>query len=69
MYGLAYVWRQKGPGMNIFNEILVFWDRIKVHFHHHVVKKGKEASFWIALLVGIASGKFCDVVIEMPSMV
>jgi hypothetical protein len=34
---------------SIMNEILTFWDRLKVHFHHHVVKKGKEASFWIAL--------------------
>lgn len=56
MYGLAYVWRQKGSGMNIFNEILVFWDRLKVHFHHHVVKKGKEASFWIALAFLVTFG-------------
>jgi hypothetical protein len=35
--------------MGELNEILVFWDRLKVHFQHHVVKKGKEASFWIAL--------------------
>ena len=57
MYGLAYVWRQKGSGMNdIFNEILVFWDRLKVHFRHHVVKKGKEASFWIALAFLVTFG-------------
>lgn len=34
---------------SILNEIVVFWDRIRVHFRHHVVKKGKEASFWVAL--------------------
>src|SRR5579883_401086 len=34
---------------SILNEIVVFWDRLKVHFRHHVVKKGREASFWIAL--------------------
>lgn len=34
---------------SILNEIIVFWDRLKVHFRHHVVKKGKEASFWVAL--------------------
>jgi hypothetical protein len=31
------------------NEMKVFLDRIKVHFRHHVIKKGKEAPFWIAL--------------------
>ncbi len=34
---------------SILNEVLEFWDRIKVHFRHHVVKKGREASFWVAL--------------------
>jgi hypothetical protein len=34
---------------SILNEIVVFWDRLKVHFRHHVVKRGREASFWIAL--------------------
>ncbi len=34
---------------SVMNEILTFWDRLKVHFRHHVVKKGKEASFWVAL--------------------
>lgn len=31
------------------NEIMEFWDRVKVHFSHHVVKKGREASFWVAV--------------------
>jgi hypothetical protein len=29
-------------------ELAVFWDRIRVHYRHHVVQPGKEASFWIA---------------------
>ena len=34
---------------SILNEIIVFSDRVKVHFRHHVVGKGKEAAFWIAI--------------------
>ncbi|HEY7347364.1 MAG TPA: hypothetical protein VH599_03520 [Ktedonobacterales bacterium] len=34
---------------SIMREIVVFWDRIKVHFSHHVVSEGKEASFWVAV--------------------
>ena len=48
---------RKDWGMNqIVNEIVVYWDRLKVHFHHHVVKKGKEASFWIALAFLVTFG-------------
>jgi len=34
---------------SVMNEMLTFWERVKVHFHHHVVKKGREASFWVAI--------------------
>jgi hypothetical protein len=34
---------------SVLHEIVVFRDRLKVHFRHQVVKKGKEASFWVAL--------------------
>ena len=48
---------RKDWGMNqVVNEIVVYWDRLKVHFHHHVVKKGKEASFWIAIAFLVTFG-------------
>ncbi len=31
------------------HEMFIFWDRMKVHFRHHVIRKGKEAPFWVAL--------------------
>jgi hypothetical protein len=31
------------------NEMFIFWDRMKVHFRHHVIKQGKEAPFWVAI--------------------
>jgi hypothetical protein len=31
------------------NEMFIIWDRLKVHFRHHVIKKGKEAPFWVAI--------------------
>ncbi len=39
--------------MNEFFEVL---DRLKVHFNHHVVKKGKEAPFWVALSFTVTFG-------------
>src|SRR5258708_4404667 len=44
----VWLWRQKGHGTKM-KEMIIFWDRMKVHFRHHVIQKGKEAPFWVAV--------------------
>ncbi|HLW03176.1 MAG TPA: hypothetical protein VKT82_31305 [Ktedonobacterales bacterium] len=34
---------------SFLHEIGVFGKRLKVHFRHHVIIKGREASFWVAI--------------------
>lgn len=39
-----------------FHEIAVYWNRLRVHYRHHVVQTGKEASFWVAITFLVTFG-------------